>query len=444
MLTLNVIRPSDVKPILDNDLEIEEIRMDQDPIQKRWAYIPLYRISLDGGLLYWQILFDGMNHFEIRSGCVEGVINTERIKVDNVQNIILLQMDARHRYKLKYREGYRPAGTSNPQLVRGMKGQKYKENSITSWPVYTQPKLHGIRMLCENNGRLSMRSWLNNIFTCLTHLESELEDFFIYLPRHTTCDGELYNHDMHFSILTSTIKTLKTVKTIHPRLVDIKYHIFDINYEESVLNGIQSFDKRFEILINAFRKYVQDRGALPHTFCIVPCDIATNHGQIIQQHDRHVGMGYEGIMIKKINNGLVFGSREYVQTLYKSGKNTHILKYKQFIDEEAVILGIDNIKLKLKDSDDGNKGIITFVVGDKEGRVYPIRMRDIYVFDDVNIISSDELLGRLNGLIRKKITVRYQEVSVGGVPICPLGVPICPLGVAMFDQRSNITEITQT
>lgn len=85
-----------------------------------------------------------------------------------------------------------------------MKGYEYKNGAIKSWPVYTHAKLDGIRMLCQDMGRstggfqlntsrtyisgtLAMRSWLNNPYTHLTHIE-ELQEFFPYLPRYCTLD----------------------------------------------------------------------------------------------------------------------------------------------------------------------------------------------------------------------------------------------------------------
>lgn len=329
--------------------EREEIRIDQMPTQKTWAFIPLYKISANGGLLYWQVGFDGINHLEMSYGYTDGIIRTDRtqIKLNTTGHNIWEQslLDARQQYKLKYREGYQPAGATIPPLIKGMKGYEYKENSIKSWPVYTQPKLNGVRMLCQDMGvnqrsqlegqslfsRMVMRSWLNNLFNNLTHLEPELRDFFEYLPRYATLDGELYNHDLDFTMLISAVKT---VKSTHPRLHEVQYWIFDINYEDSMGTP---FEKRYELLVNAFKRYIQDRSAindsnditaLPKTFRIVPSQIARNHLEIISQHDQYVAIGYEGIMVKKISNNSIPGSKIYLETLYKSGKGNHILKYK--------------------------------------------------------------------------------------------------------------------
>jgi len=410
MLTLTVIRQEDEK---------EEIRMDQTPTKYKWALVPLYRVSVTGGMLMWQIGFDGVNQLEISHGYDDGIIRTDRTEVKTNSSGRSMQeqalLEARQRYKLKYKEGYQPAGATNPPLVKGMKGYEYKPTSVKRWPVYTQPKLNGIRMLCQDNGmgKISMRSWLNNPFTHLTHISQELLDFFAYLPKYCVLDGELYNHEMDFTLLTSAVKT---IKTLHPKLYDVQYWIFDINYEND--EGAP-FESRCVLLINAFRRYIQDRSptgnpeditVVPKTFKIVPTQIARNHNEIILQHNQHVSNGYEGIMIKKISNGFQYGTKEYNESLYRSGKNNHILKYKDFIDEEAIIISVT-------EAEGTEKGAAIFNVQDKRGNQFPVRMRGSveqrkYWYENQYLV------------IGKEITIRYQELSIYGVPRFPVGLAI--------------------
>jgi DNA ligase-1 len=399
--------------------EKEEVRMDQTPTKSKWALVPLYKLSATGSMLVWQIGFDGVNHLEISHGYDDGIIRTDRteIKINGSGRCMQEQalQDARQRYKLKYKEGYQPAGSTTPPLVKAMKGYEYTQKSIKNWPVYTQPKLNGIRMLCQDNGAgtIAMRSWLNNPFTHITHIESELKDFFPYLPRYCTLDGEMYNHSMDFTVLTSAVKTIKSV---HPHLQDVQYWIFDINYEDT--EGTP-FEKRCSLLINAFRKYIQDRSpigspedisVLPKTFYIVPTQIARTHVEILQQHNQHVAVGYEGIMIKKISNGYMSGSKEYNESLYRAGKCNHILKYKEFIDEEAIILSVT-------EAEGTEKGAAIFNVQDHRGNIFPIRMRGNmdrrrYWFSNPHLV------------IGKEVTIRYQELSIYKVPRFPVGIAI--------------------
>ena len=422
MLTLNVMQP-------------EEIRMDQTPTTLRWKLIPLYKLSIMEGMIFWQIGFDGISNLEISTG-FEDIENKIPLNINKINNQSIKEQalrEARRQYKLKYYEGYQPAGNINIPGMKAMKGYEYKDDCIKTWPVYTQPKLDGVKMLCQDLGKagtntmmvnripgtfmslgnvsngnriLSMRSSLNNPFTHFTHIESELYDFFAYLPRHAILDGELYNHGMNFSTLTSAVKT---IKTIHPRLHDVEFWICDINYEDP--DGAP-FEKRCALLINAFRKYIQDRSpisspedisVLPKSFRIVPTNIARTHVELLQQHDHHVASGYEGIMIKKITNGYPAGSKQYTEALYRPGKNNHILKYKKFIDEEATIVHIT----------DGN----IFTVKDIRGNIFDVKMRDPII--ESENFSNPAIINRMMG---NQLTIRYQERSQDSIPQAPIGI----------------------
>lgn len=416
MLALNIINND--KLMNNNDMQYEEIRIDQIPKNKRWRYVPLYRISTEGEISHWQIGFDGINNLEINHGLLDDIndiINNEKIIVESNTNIWSQSLiDARKYYKLKLKEGYQPAGAATPPIIKAMKGNEYKEGAIKMWPVYTQPKIHGIRMLSQNtnknhvkehSNKIIMKSWLNNTFTNLNHIEDELSDFFDYLPRYAILDGELYNHDMTFSTLTSAVKT---VKTIHPKLADVHYYIFDIDYLDTTGTP---FEKRYELLVNAFKRFIQDRSptnrddditALPKTFTIVQSQLAMNHTDIIKQHNDYVKIGYEGIMIKKISNGSKQESKLYLQSLYKSGKNNNILKYKDFKDEEVIILNYNQRE----------NNQVYFNVKDTRNNIFIIKMKGD------NIIHYD------NSVIGKQMTIRYQQLSMTGVPESPIGIAI--------------------
>lgn len=80
--------------------------MDQTTTKQRWSLLPLYKMLANGGMLFWQIGFDGIAHLEIRHGYDDGIIRTDRTEIQvnssgrNMQEQAL--QDARQRYKLKY------------------------------------------------------------------------------------------------------------------------------------------------------------------------------------------------------------------------------------------------------------------------------------------------------------------------------------------------------
>lgn len=371
MVQLNIIN---IDPV--------ELRIDQNPASINWRFIPLYKFSLTENVKYWQIGRKNANTLEVRWGDVDSDDNLYATEIEvNPDDALKI---ARRKYKDKYKEGYRPGEIRNTEFSKGMKGVDYKESSIKSWPVYTQPKLNGIRMLCnDGNGEtLVMRSWLNNQYKHLLHIQHELKEFFEYLPLGSMLDGELYNHKLTFSEITSAVKTIKSV---HPNLDKISYWIFDINYEDP--NYRPPYEDRYALLVSAYAKYIEDLEKIPTTFSIVQSDIAFNHQDIINQHDKHVRNGFEGIMIKKISNGSRKGIN-YTRSLYTPGKNTNIMKFKNFIDEEAIIIASysDNI-----------------LVRDKNGNEF-----------NLNIV----------GDVGKQVTYRYLDKSKEGLPINPLPIAI--------------------
>jgi DNA ligase-1 len=157
-------------------------------------------------------------------------------------------------------------------------------------------------------------------------------------------------------------------------------------------------------LINAFRKYIQDRSpvgdctdlsVLPKYFRIVPTNIARNHDEVILQHNEHVKNGYEGIMVKKISNGFTSETKQYKESLYKIGKCNHILKYKDFTDEEVIIINVVNSS-KLN-------------VRDVRGNIFDVPL--VFILDDINIIGT-------------QLTIRYQQLTNEGLPIFPIGIAV--------------------
>ena len=419
-----------VAPVQINVVPAQQIQMHETPTMARWNLAPLYKQEMRGGMMVWQVGFDGVDHLEMTHGFVDNV-RTDRTQVElnstgrTMQQQALLE--ARQRYQLKQRNGYQLPGSSTPPMVKGMKGQEYTEKSILSWPVYTQPKLDGIRMLCQHSGyqnadnnpanEVKMMSFGNKPYTHLTHIATALQKFFTYLPRHATLDGEMYRHDMTFNSLASAVRT---VKHVHPDLHKIQYHIFDVCYTGT--DGPPTLEQRTNLLINAFRSYIQDRSptanpddvsVYPTEFVIVPTRIAHNHAEIHSLHDIYVQQGYEGIMVKKCANNTTAASlgREkkiFDQSLYKPGKSIHILKLKNFRDEEATVIGIE-------EGSGTERGLASLVVRDIRGNVFVTRPRGSFDQRAQWMTNPSQVIGR-------QYTIRYQDLSEYGVPRFPIGV----------------------
>lgn len=286
----------------------EEIRMDQIPKNDRWALIPLYQLSIIGEIQTWQIQFDGSDLKIYRNNEI-----TETIKVSH--NPLL---EARKQYKLVYRMGYQPAGATTSSIIKPMHGYDYREKSIKNWPVYTQPQIIGLKMLCQDMGRgqLVMHYGCKQQLE-VKHLEGDLKEFFEYLPKYAILDGELFLPGLNSRALINLLKNGEHHST--------QYMISDIVYDD---NEGTPFEKRHELLSQAFDRFTEDRGVKSKYLNITPFQIAQNHQEVTLQRDNYRREGYGGAIIKKISNGQGPHTKAFSESLYKSGLGNHILKYK--------------------------------------------------------------------------------------------------------------------
>ena len=92
---------------------------------------------------------------------------------------------------------------------------------------------------------------------------------------------------------------------------------------------------------------------VPSTFTIVQSQYAFSHQQLLVHHRNYVNNGYEGTVLKRLSNNHPSGTAEYKKSLYKTGKCSNILKYKDFHDEEALIIGVRDAKLMLVQNNHG-------------------------------------------------------------------------------------------
>lgn len=401
----------------------KQLRVDEEPDGPRWKLIPLYKYSVNGSYIMWEIGCDeDKKLLYMTHGTVGGIIRTDETEIElnssgrEIREQAKIQ--ARRRYTNKWKEGYSPLKSNTAPMKKAMKGYEYKEGMIERWPVVVEVKLNGIRLLIEavSSTRLVCRTNLNSEYTHLGHITETLLPLFQYLPAGSTLDGELYCHEMKFTDLTSAVKTMKT---IHPDLHRVRYHIFDIYYEEN-----ESFECRYNLLLSAYNKYIEDLSGdsldsfdkkpssidlnkLP--FCLISATLAYNHEELTYHRDEFIRQGYEGIMIKKIA-GDEPTKLSIQESRYVLGRTHNILKYKDFIDEEVIVLGLEEAK-------GTEKGTALLVVKDPRGNVFNIRMKGSFDRRKYWLEHPKEIIG-------KEVTIRYQELSPYGVPIFPRGIAV--------------------
>ena len=231
-------------------------------------------------------------------------------------------------------------------MKKPMLAHKFNINKVDytqSEGYYIQPKLDGVRCLFTKHGAYSRN---NKKFMNLVHIELALVPFFKDNPD-VVLDGELYNHKLKndFEKIISLVRKQKP--TAEDRLNAqhlVQFHVYDffssyptINYGKYVVRMKVLED--YPNLYDAQIKYVP-------TYKVHKHEEALN-----MHHDEFLFNGYEGSILRD-------GS-----ALYKHGRSYGLMKFKDFSDAEATIVGYEIGQGKrtgtlgkfLMMDDDGNK-----------------------------------------------------------------------------------------
>tara|TARA_R100000655_G_scaffold7740_5_gene20656 strand:+ start:186 stop:1028 length:843 start_codon:yes stop_codon:yes gene_type:complete len=225
-------------------------------------------------------------------------------------------------------------------IYKPMLAYKFNNKKV-NWaePVYIQPKLDGVRCLITKDGAYSRTG---KQFKNLAHIELALIPFFKKQPN-IILDGELYNHKLRndFEKIISLVRKQKP--TADDRLDAqhlVQFHCYDWFFPNDKYNLVY--------------KYRMDQLNVSDIY-----DAQIKHVQASRIHNYedaklfHVDMldkGYEGSIIRL--NGL-----------YKHGRSYDLMKFKDFSDAEATIIGYEEGKGKrqgtigkfLMQDDEGNK-----------------------------------------------------------------------------------------
>jgi DNA ligase 1 len=269
-------------------------------------------------------------------------------------------------------------------LVLPMLAQKYKRGGLP-FPVYTQPKLDGLRCLTfEEEGKIVLLSRAGKRYT-VPHVAEALAKV---LPQNSMFDGELYVHGTSLQSINSWVKK-QQVNTLK-----ISYCIYDM----PVVNGDDLLP--FSARLAALEKIALTDPATN----LVPTDTADNHDEIVLAERKMVEAGYEGLIVRAASGIYRFGYR-----------SSELLKCKTFDDAEFKVIGCGEGVGKFK-------GCAIFVCqNDLNDRTFSVTpkctMEDRAAFWD----NRHEYVGR-------SYTVRFFGRT-------NLDIPFLPVGIAFRDEK---------
>ena len=262
--------------------------------------------------------------------------------------------------------------------LKPMLAHKFNDSRVDwSLPVYIQPKLDGVRCLFTKDGAFSRTG---KEFMNVSHLRTTLLPFFKQHPD-VVLDGELYNHELKhdFEKIISLVRKQKP--TADDRLEAqqlVQFHVYD--YFDGVI--YDSYKTRMQMLVTSdiYDKYVK----------YVPAKLVDSYNYARDLHATFLSEGYEGSIIR-------------LDGLYKHGRSYDLMKFKDFSDTEATIIGYELGKGKRT----GTLG--KFIMLDDEGVEFGCPPGKGYNYKDL-----EEMLKNITDYIGKRATFTYFQRTQAG------------------------------
>ena len=263
-------------------------------------------------------------------------------------------------------------------MMKPMLAHKFDIKRVDySEPVYIQPKLDGVRCLFTKDGAFSRTG---KQFMNVAHIHAELIPFFQQQPD-VVLDGELYNHKLKndFEKIISLVRKQKP--TADDRLEArqlVQFHVYD--YFDGVM--YDSYKTRMHQLgvsdiYNESIKYVQAYKV-------------NNYDESRIYHKDFLNQGYEGSIIR-------------LDGLYKHGRSYDLMKFKDFSDTEATIIGYETGKGKREGT------IGKFLMQDDEGVKFGCPPGKGYNYKDLA-----NILDNIGDYIGKRATFTYFQRTQAG------------------------------
>ena len=283
-------------------------------------------------------------------------------------------------------------------MIKPMLAHKFDESRV-DWnePVYMQPKLDGVRCLIYLDRKtpfhaqhIVAKSRAGKEFKNLDHIKKDLMRLFKDQPS-IVLDGELYNHQLKndFEQIISLVRKQKPTTDDRKRAKKlIQYHIYDYMWNDE-MNPSQ---------IHLFNK-LEYSGRMNSLVCadfytksIQPVD--THRVRFLDEakatHQLNLRHGYEGSILR-------------LNKPYKFGRSYGLMKFKDFSDTEATIVGYEEGKGKRV----GTLG--KFMMQDDEGNEFGCPPGKGYNYKDL-----EDMLENVHDYMGQRATFTYFQRTNAG------------------------------
>lgn len=352
----------------------------------------IYKKTKTGATQEWSIEVEG-NKYRTHSGQVGGVISTNEWTVCFGKNVgranattddeqALAEAVAKRTKKLE--SGYFEDinNINKQQYFEPMLASKWEDSKDKiQYPIYSQPKLDGIRCIVTKDGMFSRNG---KPILSAPHILQELHTHFKIYPN-MIFDGELYADKFanDFNKIVSLVKKTKPTKEdLAESKKNIEYHIYDLPSVDDVffVRYIKLCDLR-----------------LPKCCVKVLTHMVKSEDDVMDRYSEYVEYGYEGQILRL--NGK-----------YENKRSKFLLKHKSFQDSEFTILDICE--------GEGNKtGQVGYMVFEIEGKRFKSNVKCSWE-------EGAEILKSKSKLIGKSATIQYFNLTPDGIPRFPYVINI--------------------
>lgn len=199
-------------------------------------------------------------------------------------------------------------------LILPMLANEYDIKKV-SFPLYTQPKLDGYRMLYDST-KQQLYTRNGTIMDCNLFVDicKDLQS----IPNGYILDGEFYSNELSFEELGIIRK--KTLTDSQQKIIKkVKYYIYDIITKDNFVK--LPFEKRHNILDKFI--FIKEYSYLR----LLQTHIVNSEKELIDIHKNFISKGFEGTILR--NKGGVYRVNL---------RSNDLLKYKDFKDAEFEIV----------------------------------------------------------------------------------------------------------
>ena len=258
-------------------------------------------------------------------------------------------------------------------MIKPMLAHMYNPDKA-KWPAYIQPKLDGVRCIITKDGAFSRTG---KEFKNVEYIKTHLNNFFFDRFPDVILDGELYNHDLKddFEKIISLVRKTKPTKEHKREAMDlVQFHCYDIIPHNGMPRCTYEFRKGFL------------HWELPQSDCVhlISTAYILNDRDAGLHHRANLKGGYEGSVYRSIGG------------YYKGTRSWDLMKFKDFSDAEATIIGYEEGKGKRE----GTLG--KFVMEDSQGIQFGCPPGKGYNYEDMT-----EMLDDIHSYLGKIATFTY-------------------------------------